>query len=254
MLTSWTAAALSQRGKAGARTPPPSASESDALTLWYERPASQWVEALPVGNGRIGAMVFGGPAQERLQLNEDTLWAGGPYDPSNPEALGALTRVQELVFAGRYAEADALANQRMMARPLQQMSYESVGDLLLRFSDDATRAPLRDYRRALDLDTAIATVSFQQDGRRYLREVFASAVDQVIVIALSCDTRHSLNFEATFRSPTGREPAPLIMAADGDMVMRGRNGMQDGIAGALTLGSARAGRDQGGRSARQAAR
>ena len=204
------------------------------MTLWYGRPASQWVEALPVGNGRIGAMVFGGPAQERLQLNEDTLWAGGPYDPSNPEARGALTRVRELVFAGRYREADALANQRMMARPLRQMSYESVGDLLLSFGGDATRAPLRDYRRALDLDTAIATVSFQQGGRRYLREIFSSAVDQVIVIALTCDSRHSLNFEARFRSSAGREPAPLFLAGDGDIFMRGRNGTQDGIAGALT--------------------
>ncbi len=233
LLTSWTAAALGHGGKASARTAPPSASESD-VTLWYRRPASQWVEAMPVGNGRIGAMVFGGPAQERLQLNEDTLWAGGPYDPSNPDALGALPRVRELIFEGRYPEADALANERMMARPLRQMSYESVGDLLLSFSGDATPAPLLDYRRALNLDTGIATVSFRQGGRRYLREVFASAVDQVIVIALTCDLRHSLNFEATLRSPTGREPAPLLVAGDRDVIMRGRNGMQDGIAGALT--------------------
>ncbi len=204
------------------------------MTLWYERPASRWVEALPVGNGRIGAMVFGDPAQERLQLNEDTLWAGGPYDPSNPQALGALSQVRELVFAGRYQEADALANQRMMAQPLQQMPYESVGDLRLSLEGDATGGPAREYRRSLNLDTAISTVSYRQGGRRYRREVFASAVDQVIVIALTCDARHSLNFTAMLRPPAGREPAPLLLSEDGDVIMRGRNGAQGGIASALT--------------------
>ena len=233
LLASWLADALSQRGAARARTLHRGASPSDSLTLWYERPASKWVEALPVGNGRIGAMVFGDSTQERLQLNEDTLWAGEPYDPSNPEALGALARVRELIFAGRYPEAEALANQKMLAKPPQQMAYQSVGDLLLSFSSAAPTAPLRDYRRALNLDTAIATVSFQQGGHRYHREVFASAVDQTIVIALTCDSHHSLNFDVTFRAPTGLEPAPLLVW-DRDIVMSGRNGAQDGISGALT--------------------
>src|SRR6185312_12063440 len=176
---------------------------ADPLTLWYESPASQWVEALPVGNGRIGAMIFGDPAQERLQLNEDTLWSGGPYDPSNPQALGALARVRELIFASRYQQAEALANEKMMARPLYQMAYQSAGDLLLRFETETPAAPVQEYRRTLNLDSAIATVSFKKGKIRYEREVFASAIDQVMVISLTCDARRALNFDATFAAPAG---------------------------------------------------
>ena len=94
---------------------------AEPLILWYRQPARQWVEALAVGNGRLGAMVFGGVAQERIQLNEDTLWAAGPYDPANPEALEALPKVRELIFTGQYREAHNLIGQKMMAKPLSQM-------------------------------------------------------------------------------------------------------------------------------------
>jgi alpha-L-fucosidase 2 len=96
---------------------------TEPLSLWYRQPAKKWVEALAVGNGRLGAMVFGGVGQERIQLNEDTLWAGGPYDPANPDALEALPKVRELIFAGRYPEAHNLISQKMMAKPLTQMPY-----------------------------------------------------------------------------------------------------------------------------------
>ncbi|HEX4120992.1 MAG TPA: glycoside hydrolase family 95 protein, partial [Verrucomicrobiae bacterium] len=127
------------------------------LTLWYRGPAIKWTEALPIGNGRLGAMIFGGVEEERLQLNEDTLYAGGPYDPSNPDALSALPEVRRLIFAGDYAAAQDLAGKKMMAHPLREMPYEPVGDLLLSFHD--TNSP-SDYRRELDLDTAIAKVSY----------------------------------------------------------------------------------------------
>ena len=234
MLASWLAGALPLPGVARAGSAHRGAAASDPLTLWYERPASRWVEALPIGNGRIGAMVFGDPAMERLQLNEDTLWAGGPYDPSNPEALAALPRVRELIFAGRYTEAESLANQKMMAKPLLQMAYQSIGDLLLVSNSESLAAPVRDYRRTLSLDSAIATVSFLRGDCRYRREMFASAVDQVVVVTLTCDKRRSLNFEAMFRAPTGLDPAPILVSEDGDIVMRGRNGSQQGISGALT--------------------
>jgi alpha-L-fucosidase 2 len=93
--------------------PPP----SEPLSLWYRQPATNWVSALPVGNGRLGAMVFGGIASEKLQLNEDTLWAGGPYDPDNTNALAALPEVRRLIFDGKYAEAQKLAGEKMMGKP-----------------------------------------------------------------------------------------------------------------------------------------
>jgi len=127
------------------------------LKLWYGEPATQWVEALPVGNGRLGAMVFGGTENERVQLNEGTLWAGGPYDPSSQEALEALPEARRLIFAGKFREAHDLIGREMMARPLQQMQYEPVGDLKLSFPGHGAMA---EYRRELDLDTAIVRISY----------------------------------------------------------------------------------------------
>src|SRR6185436_5153879 len=103
------------------------------LSLWYRAPATEWVGALPVGNGRLGAMVFGGVVQERLQLNEDTLWSGRPYDPVNPDAKAALPEVRRLLAAGMHREAAALVSQKVMAKPLAQMPYQTLGDLGLTF-------------------------------------------------------------------------------------------------------------------------
>ncbi|MCA1614302.1 MAG: glycoside hydrolase family 95 protein, partial [Acidobacteria bacterium] len=147
--------------------------------MWYDRPAREWTEALPVGNGRLGAMIFGGAASERLQLNEDTLYGGGPYDPNNPEALTALPEARRLIFEGRYKEADALIGARMMARPIKQMPYQPVGDLLLDFPGHEEPA---DYRRSLDLDAAVVQVTYTAGGERFVREIFSSPVDQVVVL------------------------------------------------------------------------
>ena len=105
------------------------------LVLWYDQPATEWVEALPVGNGRLGAMIFGRTMSERLQLNEDTLFAGGPYDPNNPEALPMLPEARRLILEGHYEEASDLIGKKMMARPLKQMPYQPLGDLKLDFSE-----------------------------------------------------------------------------------------------------------------------
>ena len=104
-----------------------SSSSADSLLLWYDKPASEWTEALPIGNGRLGAMIFGGPQIEQIQLNEDTLYAGSPYDPNNPEALQALPEARRLIFEGRYKEAHDLVGAKMMAHPLKQMPYQPVG-------------------------------------------------------------------------------------------------------------------------------
>ncbi len=173
------------------------ASTDTANRLWYDEPAEKWVEALPVGNGRIAAMVFGGVTNERLQLNEGTLWAGGPYDPVNPEAKAALPEVRRLVNEGKYRDAAKLIGAKVMARPLGQMPYQTVGDLNLSFPTKE----FSDYRRELDLDTATTTTSYTSEGVRYTREVFASAPDNVIVVRLSADRPGAISFSAGMKTP-----------------------------------------------------
>jgi alpha-L-fucosidase 2 len=196
--------------------------------LWYRQPAREWTEALPVGNGRLGAMVFGGVAHERLQLNEDTLWNGGPYNPVNPRAKDALPKVRELIFAGRWAEAQALADKEVMATPLKQMAYQPVGDLLIDMPGmpDAVSA----YRRELDLETAVALTRFAIGGTTFTREVLVSPVDQVIAVRLSADRPRSISCDVVLRSP---QPEAATRLDGRDLVLTGRNAEQDGIAGAL---------------------
>src|SRR5688572_1242186 len=212
----------------GAAQPPVS-----QLSLWYRAPASdrpmdppgssgrganqEWVRALPVGNGRLGAMVFGGIVHERLQLNEDTLWAGRPYDPVNPEARAALPEVRRLLTDGRYREAASLVSEKVMAKPLAQMPYQTLGDLSLTFPQ-VTSAET--YRRQLDLATATAHVSYTSGGVSFAREVFASAPDQVIVIRLTADRPGQISFEARMQTP---QRASIEAAADGSLIMRGVN-------------------------------
>ena len=202
------------------------AQEVHDLRLWYRQPAEAWTEALPVGNGRLGAMVFGGVARERLQLNEDTLYAGGPYDPSSAEALVALPRVRALIAAGRYAEAQALADEKMMARPLRMPSYQTVGDLLLTFGASSFS---EGYRRELDLDTALARVEYRQDGVSFTRQAFASAVDQVIAVRIDADRDGAVNLRATFETPM-----PGALRVEGDtLILSGSNTSQQGLPAAL---------------------
>lgn len=166
--------------------------------LWYLKPAARWVEALPVGNGRLGAMVFGRVAQERLQLNEDTLWAGSPYDPVNPDALAALPEVRRLINAGAFKEAQDLVSQSMMAKPLWQMPYGTAGDLFFSFAD---MGPVDGYRRSLDLGNALARTVFRTKAGSYTREIFASGPDDVVVVRLTAHVGAKLNFDVAYRSP-----------------------------------------------------
>jgi alpha-L-fucosidase 2 len=209
------------------------------LTLWYRQPAAEWVEALPIGNGRLGAMVFGGVALERLQLNEDTFFAGGPYDPTHAEALAALPEVRRLIFARRYAEAEALANAKLMGRPVKQMPYQPLGDVLLSFAGLAAPAA---YVRELDLDAAVARTRFSIAGVEYLREVIASPVDQVIAVRLSADRPGRISFETSMRTP---QSASITIEED-TLVMRGVGPAQWGVAGALRFEARVAVRASGG--------
>ncbi|MFD8382972.1 glycoside hydrolase N-terminal domain-containing protein [Streptomyces sp. NPDC059679] len=185
------------------------------LTLWYPRPASEWLEALPIGNGRLGAMVFGGTDTERLQLNEDTVWAGGPYDPANPQGLSNLPEIRRRVFAGEWGNAQALIDSTFMGNPLSELPYQTVGDLRLTFS---SQGEVSGYRRELDIDSAITSVRYTQGGVTYRREVIASHPDQVIAIRLTADTPGSISFTAAFDSPqsvTGSSPDRITVAIDG---------------------------------------
>lgn len=168
-----------------------------ANTLWYRQPAARWEEALPLGNGRLGAMVFGRVAQERIQLNEDTLWAGAPYTPDNPDALAALPQVRQLIADGSYREATELASAKMMAKPLRQMAYGTLGDILLTF--DAAQLPTQ-YERRLDLDTATSHTAYTTPAGMFVRESFASAPDQVIVLRLHAQ-KGRLGFDLAYRGP-----------------------------------------------------
>ena len=213
--------------------PPPSA----PLSLWYRAPAAdrpliprpsgrganaEWVRALPVGNGRLGAMVFGGVVNERLQLNEDTLWAGRPYDPVNPEAKDALPEVRRLLAAGQYREAAQLTGQKVMAKPLAQMPYQVLGDLWLTFPSATT---VENYRRDLDVATATTHVSYTTAGVTFTREVFASAPDDVVVVRLTANRPGQISFESRLVTP---QRATTVATSDGDLVMRGRNGDGNG--------------------------
>jgi alpha-L-fucosidase 2 len=204
-----------------------SSAASEPLVLWYAKPAAVWTEAIPLGNGRLGAMVFGGVHEERLQLNEATLWAGGPYDPSNPDAASLLPEVRQLIFAGKYQEANRLVGQRMMARPLRQMPYQTLGELVLTFpaGDEA-----RDYRRELDLDAAVTTTRYTAGGVTLTREVFASASASVIVMRITADRPGQISFRATLRTP---QKAALKTADHDTLVLTGVNGGSQGIEGAL---------------------
>ena len=166
-------------------------------TLWYRHSAARWEEALPLGNGRLGAMVFGRVAQERLQLNEDTLWSGGPYTPDNPDALGALPKVRALLAQGKYKEATDLVNAGMMAKPLWQMSYGTLGDLLLDI--EGAIAPI-DYQRSLDLETAVAHTRYRTADGTFMREAFVSVPDQVIALRLQAP-KGKLGFTLGWRGP-----------------------------------------------------
>ena len=170
------------------------AADDNTLKLWYRQPAREWTQALPVGNGRLAAMVFADPAREHLQLNEDTVWSGEKRDRSNPEAPNAVPAIRRLIQQGHPAEAQQMADKSMISIPRALPVYQPLGDLWLEFA--GVQADPASYRRELDLDTGIATVRFAANGIHYVREVFASAPGHCIVVHLSADKPGSLSFRA----------------------------------------------------------
>jgi alpha-L-fucosidase 2 len=169
------------------------------MTLWYAQPARLWTDALPVGNGRLGAMIYGGVAHERIQFNESTVWTGGPHDYAHPGASKYLGQIRELLFAEKQAEAEKLAMQEFMSVPLHQKAYQAFGDILIDQPGIADSG-ISNYRRALDLETAVSTVDFDFQGVTYRREVFASYPAGLVFVRLTASQPGKLNLEVGLKS------------------------------------------------------
>lgn len=164
--------------------------------LWYDRPASQWVEALPIGNGRLAAMVYGGVEHESVRLNEDSIWYGGPRDRNNPDAPKYLPEIRRLLREGRIPQAEHLARHALSGLPEHQRHYDVLGELLL---DLFHSGPVQNYRRELDLAEGIVSVRYRAADTLFRRRYFASAPDQVIVIRLEADRPGQIRLEARLR-------------------------------------------------------
>jgi alpha-L-fucosidase 2 len=170
------------------------AQNDSLLKLWYKTPAKKWVEALPVGNGRLGAMVYGDPCNELIQLNENTVWAGQPNRNDNPEARAALPEVRKLIFEGRYNEAQNLVNRKIISKTSHGMPYQTVGNLRLLFPG---HEKYTGYYRELDINKAVTTSKYNLNGVNYTQRVFASYPDQVIVVRISADKHGAVSFSAS---------------------------------------------------------
>ena len=192
------------------------------LKLWYDKPAAQWVEALPVGNGRLAAMVFGGPAEERLQFNEETVWTGKPHEYHHEGAARYLPQLRQLLREGKQAEAEALAMEHFMSVPLRQKAYQPLGDLYVKFDghDGATN-----YRRELDLDAALAKVSYTANGVKFERTAFASRPHNAILFHVTADRPGAVTFHARLSSPH-----PRVVPRDRDWAFEIQGGVEpDGV-------------------------
>lgn len=204
---------------------------ADAATaeykLWYDAPAYVWTEALPLGNGRLGAMVYGNPVAEQIQLNEETIWAGGPNNNANPEAKAWIPRIRELVFEGKYREAQDLATAHVKSHTNQGMPYQPFGDLRIGFSGHGR---YEDYYRELSLDSARVSVRYKVDGVTYTRETFTSFPDQVVVTRITADRPGQVSFHATFTSPH----PDAVVASEGEAItLSGIGSRHEGSTGVI---------------------
>lgn len=208
------------------------AAPEQGLRLWYTQPAKQWEQALPLGNGRLGAMVYGGIAQENIQLNEDTFWAGGPHNNLNLAAREALPRIRELMATGKYTEASALAEKAITSQGANGMPYQTAGNLLIGFPGH-TKAD--NYYRELDIANAVARTRYSVNGVDYQREVFSSFVDQVIAIRLQASRKGALDFSLRLTHPDNM--TSTADAAKAMLLMQGRSRDHEGIKGQVQLAS-----------------
>lgn len=193
--------------------------------LWYDQPAKNWNYALPLGNGRLGAMIFGHPAQEQLQLNEDTIWAGGPNNNVNPAAAEAMEEITQLLFSGKYEQAQLLAN-RTIRSTNSGMPYQTVGNLTLSF---AGHEDFTDFYRELDISNATALVRYRHGGVEFTREIFTSFTDQVVVVRLTADRAGQISTRLGFNSPQTHQ----LHVEDKRLRIEGQGGSHEGVDGKI---------------------
>jgi alpha-L-fucosidase 2 len=205
------------------------AQQNSKLIIWYEKPARVWVEALPVGNGRLGAMVYGNPFKDVIQLNENTVWAGQPDRNDNPDAKEALPGVRNLIFEGRYKEAQDLVNKKIISKTSQGMPYQIVGNLNLTFPGQEDYSH---YYRELDIEKAIVTTRYNSHDVNYTTKVFASFPDQLIIERITADKPGSITFFADMDRP---EPSIVNISTEGtgELIMSGITSDHEGVKGAV---------------------
>ena len=191
-----------------------SANSRRDMVLWYKQPGEKWLEGLPIGNGYMGAMVFGRIQNERIALTEGTFWSGRPNDYANPDGYKYFPAIRDLVFAGKYKEAEKMANEHFFGVPANQQAFQPLGDLLLRFknSEKADR-----YYRELDMETGIVTVRYSDGGAEFTREIFTSYPDHILVVHLTCNKPNNISIEARLKSPYLEN----VVSESGKLVMKG---------------------------------
>ena len=197
------------------------------LKLWYQQPAKTWVEALPVGNSSMGAMVYGGTSREELQLNEETLWGGGPYRNDNPKVLESLAEVRNLIFSGKTMDAQNLIDQTFYTGR-NGMPYQTIGSLIIEVPG---HEKAKNYYRDLNLERAVATTRYQVDGVNFQREVFASFPDRVIIVRFTTDKPGELNFKVSYDSPL----QSTVRKQGKKLVLRGKGGDHEGVKGVIEV-------------------
>lgn len=203
------------------------ADNNNAMKLWYDSPASLWVEALPIGNGAIGAMVFGDPVNEQFQLNEETVWGGSPYNNTNPKAKESLDEIRDLIFQGKNVKAQELCGPAICApNGANGMPYQTVGSLMLDF--DGT-SDYTEYYRDLDISKAVATTRFRVGDTEYTREAFTSFPDRLLVVRLTASQKGKISFTARYETPyTGTTSST---PARNELLLQGKTDDHEGIPG-----------------------
>lgn len=222
----------------------PALAQRTELKLKYNHPSGKvWEAALPVGNGRLAAMVYGNPESELIRLNENTVWSGSPNRNDNPHALAALPEIRQLIFDGKMKEASQMAAKNIQAEKINGMCYQPVGDLQLDFPGHNQYSG---YARELDLQTAVAATSYTVNGVKYTRQVFASIPDQAIIIQLTASKPRSITFNAGMKSP---QKSNVVTSGNNELVLSGTSGDKDGVPGKVKFQSQVRFKASGGKTA-----